>query len=47
MRAKFLFGVLGCLLAGCGGGESSVASKPGWTVDGPRSLFPEPTLKLR
>jgi len=47
MAAKFLFGVLGCLLAGCGGGESSVASKPGWTVDGPRARYTDPAEKQR
>lgn len=47
MRAKILCGVLGGFLAGCGGGESSVASKPGWTVDGPRARYADPAEKQR
>ena len=47
MRAMILCGVLACLAAGCGGGESPVATKPGWTVDGPRARYTDPAEKQR
>ncbi len=40
-------GVLWCLLAACGGGESSSSSKPGWSVDGPRARYTDPAEKER
>lgn len=40
-------GVLWCLLAACGGGESSSSSKPGWSVDGHRARYTDAAEKER